>query len=59
MPTGLLAKPATVIVARSQGTQITDKTLLTVLWTSDNPVTTEKMVLMYTVNALAHGWCKP
>ncbi|MFO7497283.1 MAG: DsrE family protein [Desulfobacterales bacterium] len=35
---------------------MTDKTHLTVLWTSDNPVTAEKMVLMYTVNALAHGW---
>lgn len=33
-----------------------DKSHLTVLWTTDNPVTAEKMVLMYTVNALAHGW---
>jgi len=32
------------------------KSHLTVLWTNDNPVTAEKMVLMYTVNALAHGW---
>lgn len=32
------------------------KSHLTVLWTTDNPVTAEKMVLMYTVNALAHGW---
>jgi hypothetical protein len=33
-----------------------DKSHLTVLWTTGNPVTAEKMVLMYTVNALAHGW---
>jgi hypothetical protein len=35
---------------------MTAKSHLTVLWTTDNPVTAEKMVLMYTVNALAHGW---
>lgn len=29
---------------------------LYVLWTNDNPVTAEKMVFMYTVNALIHGW---
>ena len=29
---------------------------LYVLWTNDNPVTAEKMVFMYTINALIHGW---
>ena len=29
---------------------------LYVLWTNDNPITAEKMVFMYTVNALIHGW---
>ena len=29
---------------------------LYVLWTNDNPVTAEKMVFMYTINALVHGW---
>ena len=31
-------------------------THLYVLWTNDNPITTEKMVFMYTVNSLLHGW---
>ena len=29
---------------------------LYVLWTNGDPVTAEKMVFMYTVNALKHGW---
>ena len=29
---------------------------LYVLWTSGDPVTAEKMVFMYTVNALRRGW---
>jgi hypothetical protein len=29
---------------------------LYVLWTNDNPITAEKMVFMYTVNALLKGW---
>jgi hypothetical protein len=29
---------------------------LYVLWTNDNPVTAEKMVFMYTINSLLHGW---
>jgi len=33
-----------------------DKTHLYVLWTNDNPITAEKMVFMYTINALIHGW---
>lgn len=33
-----------------------DKTHLYVLWTSDNQVTAEKMVFMYTVNSMVHGW---
>jgi len=32
------------------------KTHLYVLWTNDNPITAEKMVFMYTVNSLIHGW---
>lgn len=32
------------------------KTKLYVLWTNDNPVTAEKMVFMYIVNALLKGW---
>ena len=32
------------------------KSHLYVLWTSDNPVTAEKMVFMYTINSLIHGW---
>jgi hypothetical protein len=33
-----------------------DKTHLYLLWTNDNPITAEKMVFMYTVNSLIHGW---
>ncbi|MBW2543980.1 MAG: DsrE family protein [Deltaproteobacteria bacterium] len=33
-----------------------NKTHLYVLWTNDNPITAEKMVFMYTINALIHGW---
>ena len=33
-----------------------DKNHLYVLWTSDNRITADKMVFMYTVNALAYGW---
>jgi hypothetical protein len=29
---------------------------LYVLWTNDNLITAEKMVFMYTVNSLVHGW---
>jgi len=29
---------------------------LYLLWTNDNPVTAEKMVFMYTINSLIHGW---
>lgn len=29
---------------------------LYVLWTNDNVVTSEKMVLMYTINSLKRGW---
>ena len=32
------------------------KNHLYVLWTNDNPITAEKMVFMYTVNSLIHGW---
>ncbi len=31
---------------------------LHILWTNDNPVVFEKMVLMYAVNSLVHGWWK-
>jgi hypothetical protein len=33
-----------------------NKTHLYVLWTNDNPITAEKMVFMYTINSLIHGW---
>ncbi len=29
---------------------------LYVLWTNDNPITAEKIVFMYTINSLIHGW---
>jgi hypothetical protein len=32
------------------------KTHLYVLWTNADPITAEKMVFMYTVNSLLHGW---
>ncbi|MGC9358023.1 MAG: DsrE family protein [Anaerolineae bacterium] len=35
---------------------MTEKKHLYVLWTSGDPVTAEKMVLMYTTNALKFGW---
>jgi hypothetical protein len=35
---------------------IMERTHLYVLWTNDNPVTAEKMVFMYTINSLVHGW---
>jgi len=31
---------------------------LYVLWTNDNLITAEKMVFMYTINSLIHGWWK-
>ncbi|MBW1985235.1 MAG: DsrE family protein [Deltaproteobacteria bacterium] len=33
-----------------------EKTHLYVLWTNDNPITAEKMVFMYIINSLIHGW---
>lgn len=33
-----------------------DQSHLYVLWTNDDPTTAEKMVFMYTVNSLIHGW---
>jgi len=33
-----------------------EKTHLYLLWTNDNKLTAEKMVFMYTVNSLIHGW---
>ena len=35
---------------------MSDKKHLYVLWTSGNRITADKMVFMYTVNALAYGW---
>jgi hypothetical protein len=35
---------------------MSEKTHLYVLWTDDNPITAEKMLFMYTINALKHGW---
>lgn len=34
------------------------KTHLYVLWTNADPITAEKMVFMYTINSLIHGWWK-
>ena len=33
-----------------------EKTHLYILWTNDNPITSEKMVFMYGINALRQGW---
>ena len=33
-----------------------NKRKLTVLWTSDNPITAKDMVFMYVTNAKKHGW---
>jgi hypothetical protein len=35
---------------------MSNKKHLYVLWTNDNPITAEKMVFMYTINSLIHGW---
>jgi hypothetical protein len=35
---------------------MSEKKHLYVLWTNDDPITAEKMVFMYTVNSLLHGW---
>ena len=35
---------------------MSEKNHLYVLWTNDNIITAEKMVFMYVVNAMAHGW---
>ena len=35
---------------------MSEKNHLYVLWTSGDPVTADKMVFMYTINSLAHGW---
>ena len=35
---------------------MTEKNHLYVLWTNDNFITAEKMVFMYTTNAMLHGW---
>ncbi|MBU2510734.1 DsrE family protein [bacterium] len=35
---------------------MSEKKHLYVLWTNDNILTAEKMVFMYTINSLKHGW---
>ncbi|MCG8635559.1 MAG: DsrE family protein [Desulfobacterales bacterium] len=35
---------------------MSDKTHLYLLWTNADKMTAEKMVFMYTINSLAHGW---
>jgi hypothetical protein len=35
---------------------MSEKKHLYVLWTNDNPITAEKMVFMYTINALKNNW---
>lgn len=29
---------------------------LHILWTNDNPITADKMVFMYAINSMMHGW---
>ncbi len=33
-----------------------EKTDLYILWTSDNPITAEKMVFMYSINSIIRSW---
>lgn len=33
-----------------------EKNHLFILWTNHNPITAEKMVFMYAINSLVHGW---
>lgn len=35
---------------------MTQKTHLYILWTSADPITAEKMLFMYAINSLIHGW---
>ncbi len=35
---------------------MSEKKHLYILWTSADPITAEKMVFMYAINALAHDW---
>ena len=35
---------------------MTDKKHLHILWTSADPITADKMVFMYAINAMANGW---
>jgi len=35
---------------------MSEKTHLYLLWTNDDFLTAEKMVFMYTINSLKHGW---
>jgi hypothetical protein len=35
---------------------MSEKKHLTILWTSGDPVTADKMVFMYTINSMAHDW---
>ncbi len=37
---------------------MSEKKHLYVLWTSGDPITADKMVFLYTINSLAHGWWK-
>jgi hypothetical protein len=39
-----------------KGNLMTEKTHLHILWTNDNLVTADKMVFMYAINSLLHGW---
>jgi hypothetical protein len=35
---------------------MSEKKHLYVLWTNADPITADKMVFMYTINSLVHGW---
>jgi hypothetical protein len=47
-----------VVKQRDKRRKQMNKTHLYVLWTNDNKITAEKMVFMYTINSLIHGWWK-
>jgi hypothetical protein len=38
--------------------KMAEKDHLYILWTTDNPITVEKMIFMYGYNALKNGWWK-
>jgi hypothetical protein len=41
---------------KKESTDMTTKNKLTILWTNDNVITSEKMVFMYGINAKKNNW---